>query len=453
MSDKTEFEKELEALENIDTESVEYDETVPVNPEDLLYDEDEKANDKRPPRKLSLLSRALEFLSKLGKKSEKGADFENYSHFKKYLNEMDKKDENFAVATAVAELCDEALTIARSRVSLANKIQVIDESVAELECFNQLSDEEASKFKSLLNSFVSLTREVSVLRNQIIEFDGGLIKLTNLEDDANKAIPDIEEAEKNFRALRSDINYLRGEKSELEHERALLINGYDFVNKFSVAMIVIFTLTVLLLGYLAIFNGAQIFYPATILVVVLIGVVTLCYFFRRRLRFELLLNQKKQKKAIELVNRKIVVLAHYRNFLSYVYTKYKVRSAKMLKSNISDFQHYKHISARLDAVRKIMYETERQIEVFLRENKFGNIRSSIEKFAKTINIDDKKRYYNDLAEQKTALENNLNELDKRHEEIWDALVELNEKDRSSEHIIDRIIQAYLDEVTKVIGKF
>ncbi len=422
------------------------------NPQEtlLLYEDDEV---KLPEKKPSLWGRALEFLSRFKFRGNDQSNFENYSHFKKYLDDMDKKSDMYKIGTVVAELCDEALIIARQRVSLANKIQVIDESLIELECFNQLTAEDATRFKDLLDRFVSLTKEVTILRNQIVEFDSGLTKLESLEDQATSAMPNIQDAEKNFRALRHDLGYLRGEKSELEHDRELLMNGFNFVNKFSVAMVIIFSLSCVLMAYLYIFTKTSIFYPLTILVVVMIVVVSLSYFFRRRIRFELALNLKKQHKAIELINKKLVVLAHYRNFLDYEYKKYKVRSSKMLKENINDFKNYKHVAARLDNVRKIMYETEKQIEVFLREKKFGVIKSSIEKFAKTINIDDRKRYYNDLLEQKNAFENNLSEMDQRHGEIWDALVELNDKDHSPDKLIDKIIQAYLNEVTKIIGRF
>jgi hypothetical protein len=90
-----------------------------------------------------------------------------------------------------------------------------------------------------------------------------------------------------------------------------------------------------------------------------------------------------------------------------------------------------------------MYETETGIERFLREKKLGAVKSTVEGFAKTINLEDKRRRFTELNGEKIVSEKNLLELDKRHEEIWDTLTKLNATDTTG--TINGILEAYMNE--------
>ncbi len=403
--------------------------------------------------KETLLGKITRFFSKVAEFFNRRlgrASFEDYSKFKEFLMGLDTKDAMYQDVKTAAELCDEALVIARQRVALVNRIQQLEESIAELDCFIQLTDDDALKLKNLLDRFVALSKERDVLRNQIIEFDRNIVKMEGKDFEAEDALSPIAEAEKTQRILDQDISYLKTEKTELDEEREILLNGYSFINRLSLVVVVGFSLAAIVLGYLFIFDNARIFYPITVLILVMMVLVSVLFSLRKKIQHELKVNLKKQHRAVEMINKKSAVYAHYANYLGYEYSKYKVKNSHMLKSSISEYRSYKNVSARMDNIRNIMYETERLIEVFLREKNIA-IRSTIEKFAENLNIDDKRRRYAELMDEKKAFESNLTELDSRHEAIWDALVSINEKDKSFECIIDKIIQTYLNEAAIAIG--
>ena len=120
----------------------------------------------------------------------------------------------------------------------------------------------------------------------------------------------------------------------------------------------------------------------------------------------------------------------------------------MLETNLKDFGDYKFLTNRIDVCRSLMYETEDMIEQFMRDKKLTGVRATIEGFAKTINLEDKRRYYNDLVQKKQAHEIELAEMDARHEKIWETLMVLNEQDRSHNQIIETIVAYYLVEAGK-----
>jgi len=179
------------------------------------------------------------------------------------------------------------------------------------------------------------------------------------------------------------------------------------------------------------------------------AVVVLLYFFRQRVKSEMRLNLRKQQRAIELLNKKSVVYAYYTNFLRFCYKKYKAKNSRTLENNLNDLESYRFLANRIDTVRSIMYETETGIERFLREKKLGGVKATIEGFAKTVNLDDKRRRFKELEGEKLSLEKNLTEMDKRHEEIWDVLVKLNVEDTTQ--TINSILETYMAEAEKVFS--
>ncbi len=402
-------------------------------------------------KKKPFLKSFLGFIDKLFKKEEKEYDFTVYSKFRDYVSDMDKEDPMFENAMLASDLCEDALDIAKQRIVLSNKIKVLDEKIEELDCYLKLNEEEASKLKNLLDSFISLTKERDGLIFQLTSFDKSLSRMMNLETDAVSAVEHIQDAEKNQRILKQDIGYLEGEKAELIDERALLEKGLIFIERFTIMSVALFCFVSIYLGYLFMFKEVSIFFPTTVLVLLTIVVVTLLNVFKRRIRFELKMNIKKQKKAVEILNTKNVVYVYYTNFLNFEYKKYRVRSAQMLKTNLKDYKNYKHITLRIDAIRKVMYETEKELARFLREKNLNYEKFTVEQFAHTINVDDKMDYSRELIYEKSVLEKNLSELDARHEIVWDKLEDINNNDTSPDKIINQLIQLYFDEVTKLLS--
>jgi hypothetical protein len=377
--------------------------------------------------------------------------YETYSRFKPFYEKMNKNDPAYPGVRQAATLCEDALRIAKQRLRYSARIHQLNEKLIELESFSKLSEEEANNLRRSLDRFVALTKERSMLLNQLSRFDNSLVEMFTLEDDAVIAIPQIKDAEKHQRALRHDIGYLRGEKEELSTERYDMSRTMLFIQRFTMGMVALFAFVAFMLVYLYIFNGRDIFFPISILILLVMAIVALLYVFRQRLRREMRTNMRKQHRAVSLLNKKNVVFAYYTNYLRFSYRKYKVKNSRTLENNINDFESYKYLVNRIDTVRALMYETEESIELFLREKKLTGVKATIEGFARTVNIEDKRRYFLEMDKEKQKTEKDLLELDARHEEIWNTLTALREADMSRDKIIEIVIATYLTEAGKLFN--
>jgi len=353
----------------------------------------------------------------------------------------------------IIALCDEGLDIVSDRMVLIDRLKVIEEKLEEVESYNNLNDDEVEDLKEMLSRYLSLSRDSNALKYQVTSFDKSLTKMENLASEAPKAINEIKYAEERQKIFKKDISYLAGEKMVLEHDNERLQNAIDFVYKFTIAMVMFFSGTTVLMVFLYIFQNVQTMLIMAVMLVLIIVVTALLYSLRIRLKHELALNYKKQKRAVELLNKKTVVYAHFTNFLNYEYKKFKVRNADMLSNNLTDYNHYKHLTKRLDSLRSSLYNVEQSLEFFLKEKGIKTNFSNMEKFANNINIEDKQYYYRQTSREKSLIDSTLKKLDARHAQIWDILAKFNNADKTAEKHIDKIIKSYLEKSSEILAKY
>ena len=396
-----------------------------------------------------MIRRFINFLKKSFGGGDEPTNTNALSKFRHFYEQMSPNDPTYPGVRQAAGLCDDALRIAKHRIRLSSQLNEIEEKLTELESYNNLTEEEVKELRQMLDRFTSLSRERTMLLEQLSKFDNSLTEMFRLENQAVVAVPQIKDAEKHQRALKQDIGYLLGEKDELITERSDMNRTLTFIRKFTIGMAAVFVFAELLLIIMYFSAEWDIFVPTAILILLVMAIVSLLYFFRQKLRGEMRRNLRKQHRAIELLNKKNVVLAYYMNYLRYSYRKYKIKNSRMLETNLKEFGDYKFLANRIDVCRSLMYETEENIERFMRAKKLTGIKATIEGFAKTVNLEDKRRYYNEQAARKDACEKELANLDVKHEEIWDTLMVLNERDRSHNRAIESVIAYYLIEAGKL----
>jgi len=400
---------------------------------------------------LKIFNKVLDFINKFKKRKNKNEET-LYSKFEEFLFFVNENDENYPNIKRAAQLCDKALKIAEKRVNVEKKYKDYSTKLEDVSCYEALNDNEAEYLKELVGKFSSLTQERNTLRYKIGDFPKSINKLEEFQDDVNKIISQMEDAERHEKSLKENLEYLKERKADFEYEHEKLEFGLDFIYKFTIAMVILFASVIVILVILNVFSQETVFFPMTILCILLISLISIIYFFRRKISAELKLNRQVQAKIVTLLNKKIVVYSHYLNFLNYEYKKFNVTSTDMLKANLVDYKNYKNIISRYDSIRSTMFQTQKLLEDFLREKNIKDISASIERFAQTIDVDDKVSYGRELAEKKNKAEKELNELDKKHNSIWEELTKLNIEDKSENKIIEQIIKCYLDEVEKLSDK-
>lgn len=406
------------------------------------------------PQKKGLLA---QFLSKFRKEEVidskdtlKDYSYE-YSKFREYVFLLDDSEDDSNVLKVI-ELCDDSLKLDRHRLYLDKKRKECEIILEDLKCYDNLSEDDAEHLKSLITKFIQLNTERKGIRYQLGDFNNSINKLENLEEDAQDALYQIEDAENSKRLLSRDISLIKDEKERTILDRERLQFAYKVLHKFSFAISILLGLSIIFLTLISVSLNESVFLSLSILCITLVFTIVLIYIFRRKIVFELKLNEKKQSKLVSLLNKKTVVYSYYVNFLNYTYKKYNVKNSRVLKSNLDDFNSYKHIVARYDNLGKLVYEVQGQLEDFLKDKKITISNGSLESFAKSINIDNKIAYFKDIEIKKQKIEDRIKEIDEEHQRLIEKIIALNVEDTSKEKVIEKIIQAYFNETEKLLSE-
>lgn len=406
------------------------------------------------PQKKGLLA---QFLSKFRKEEVidskdtlKDYSYE-YSKFREYVFLLDDSEDDSNVLKVI-ELCDDSLKLDRHRLYLDKKRKECEIILEDLKCYDNLSEDDAEHLKSLITKFIQLNTERKGIRYQLGDFNNSINKLENLEEDAQDALYQIEDAENSKRLLSRDISLIKDEKERTILDRERLQFAYKVLHKFSFAISILLGLSIIFLTLISVSLNESVFLSLSILCITLVFTIVLIYVFRRKIVFELKLNEKKQSKLVSLLNKKTVVYSYYVNFLNYTYKKYNVKNSRVLKSNLDDFNSYKHIVARYDNLGKLVYEVQGQLEDFLKDKKITISNGSLESFAKSINIDNKIAYFKDIELKKQKIEDRIKEIEEEHQRLIEKIIAINVEDTSKEKVVEKIIQAYFNETEKLLSE-
>lgn len=374
-----------------------------------------------------------------------------YSKFREYVFLLEDSEEDEKVLQAI-ELCDDSLKLNRHKVYLDKKRREYDAIIEDLRCYDNLSQEDTEYLKSLTKKYVQLNSERNGIRYQIGDFDSSINKLENLEEDALDSLYQIQDAENSKRLLSRDLALIKDEKERTVLDRARLEFAYKVLHKFSFGVAIVLGLAIIALTLISVSSNESVFLSLSILCVTLVFIIVLVYAFRKKIVFELKLNEKKQAKLVALLNKKTVVYSYYTNFLNFTYKKYNVKSSRALKNNLDDFSNYKHIVNRYDNLGKLVYEVQSQLDEFLKEKNIHVANASLETFAKSINIENQKAYFKEIEAKREKIDKRTKEIDEEQQKLLDKLIELNVQDTSKERVIEKIIQAYFNETEKLLSE-
>lgn len=368
------------------------------------------------------------------------------------LGSMNREDlsRSYDDVRKAALLCEKSLKIAGMRADLAIKQQSINESLHELEKFEKMTDEEKQYITNILKRYQDVDKEKHSLRGQMSEFTKILDYLEPIEGDIKASLESMDEAEDKQRRLKMDMNYIEGERADLEDQKKDIERNLKYIYKGAIILTVLFSLIAVGLLYLWFGRGIEIFSYALYAAISVIIVATLLYIYRRRLIFEDKMNVALQIRAVELLNRKKVLYVHYTSFLNYEYKKYRVKSAFQLREIWKEFDYYKHVTSRYSNVRNIAYAIEDELHIFLKKHGLQHSKASVADITKLLNFEHNRKEYLRFARQLEVVEGRLAKYEDDQQAVWDELSILKQRDATQEKVVERMIDKYFEDVGKII---
>jgi ABC-type multidrug transport system fused ATPase/permease subunit len=366
-------------------------------------------------------------------------------HFAEFLTAVDRKDSSYRYVAETVDLCNESLNNLSLRDTLLKRREALKPKLEASHCYALLEDDELEYLKNMQVRVLSVSHDVNQLKHQMTGFSSAVVHIAEVEEQATKMVDEIADAEDKQRIFRHDVDLLREEKLDLEDERGRIIFLIGFLYRFSIAIAFIFAAVATVFVLLHVFFEIIILLPITIMFIITAALTAILYRTRRKLSAELKSNLNKQKRAVDLINTKSAIYVYYTKFLNYEYRKYKAANSEKLKQNIKEYEHYKHVSKRYDAIKSISKQTEEELEAFLRKKDIPVSVSAVQ-FSFAVDIDEQRTKHKQMLVDLETIERSLDSVDKRQDDIFNRLSKLAESPGAG--VTNAIVTAYNDRAAQ-----
>ncbi len=393
-------------------------------------------------------------LLKIGEDGEEELVIE-LNEFSEFLEDIpdEVSDEAYDNVREVTRLCTRSINIIKLKMKLLSNSRTIEREIHNTKYVADLSDEDVAQLKKQMDLFMNLSAENTRLMYQVTSYGKSVSELQGRTESAVKVLPEIEHAERQVKLIKGDIYLIESERNELFDSYDKMNYAIDIIDKVTMASVIIFSLLTFGLIYMNVVRHISVFnYIIVVMCFVIIGVGGM-YVAKLKLRTNIKLNVKKQKRAVELLNKKNAVLAHHTNFLNYEYKKFNAQNSVSLRSNLKEFEQYKRVANRKTATRRALEESEADIKDFFKQRGKSIPNISVDKFVDMIDIQNKKMHYDRLILERVKVEEEVERLDIEQEQIWENVEYIQTTTEEAKGSINDIIKAYYSKLDKVMNNY
>lgn len=261
----------------------------------------------------------------------------------------------------IEEIFSELKDIKTKQKRLERYVEGMKQRQQDLEKYESLTDEDHGKVAGFLDQYKNVIEQRRLLEGRLIRNNPSLRVIQARENEIPDLIKEIRQTENYQRYTHSDILYLREEKDELYDYRENLITGYRALKITAFGLIMILgTVSIILLTMVQTLRE-NIFVISSI-----ISITALFFGFgilitKRRIEYELELNEVMQQKASRLLNQTTIRYFHHTNYLNYQYEKLIITNADQLQGQYNRYLKNKNNEVYYNHMNKQLVEIENKV--------------------------------------------------------------------------------------------
>lgn len=253
--------------------------------------------------------------------------------------------------------CDTILELRRLRQEAKTEYSAVTDYLSDIQTIANADAKQAATIENTSRQIVHLNKEIEKYRGR----DGRLtpsqyLKMEKYADEIPKEIRKLEENEDFFRKIKSDLRYLEEEKEKIGKRQKNLYAQQKYLKRISVVIgILLVCLFGVFIGLSAAFHTDM---TIPYLVTIALAAAGILYIFLEAGKNQrgMKKNQREKARAITLINRVKIKYINTSNLLDYLYQKFQVESADMLR-----YQYEEYLKAK-QAERMFRDNTEKLLD-------------------------------------------------------------------------------------------
>lgn len=285
-------------------------------------------------------------------KTEVTEEVFEYESIDSYLKKQQQEMERKGPQDDVAYKCDQIVEASYQLEDLRAEYDMVTSYFEDIQMIEELPQNVRKQVTDIAKKIAFLESETS----QFVHMDDRISDenfrmIQGMEKDLTTIFGQLKELEDMDMVIRRDMTNLEGEKNAQEYIQESIEQRQHSLKNFIIIFGTISVLVVLTLVVIGIMTKNNLVIPVLLILLIIAGMAAFSVIIYRRLSYEFKLAEKRENRAISLMNKVKIKYVNNTSTLEYLYAKYHVNSLREL-----EYLHDQYL-IMVDEVRKYQQTT------------------------------------------------------------------------------------------------
>ena len=285
-------------------------------------------------------------------KTEVTEEVFEYESIDSYLKKQQQEMERKGPQDDVAYKCDQIVEASYQMEDLRAEYDMVTSYFEDIQMIEELPQNVRKQVTDIAKKIAFLESETS----QFVHMDDRISDenfrmIQGMEKDLTTIFGQLKELEDMDMVIRRDMTNLEGEKNAQEYIQESIEQRQHSLKNFIIIFGTISVLVVLTLVVIGIITKNNLVIPVLLILLIIAGMAAFSVIIYRRLSYEFKLAEKRENRAISLMNKVKIKYVNNTSTLEYLYAKYHVNSLREL-----EYLHDQYL-IMVDEVRKYQQTT------------------------------------------------------------------------------------------------
>lgn len=285
-------------------------------------------------------------------KTEVTEEVFEYESIDSYLKKQQQEMERKGTQDDVAYKCDQIVEASYQMEDLRAEYDMVTSYFEDIQMIEELPQNVRKQVTDIAKKIAFLESETS----QFVHMDDRISDenfrmIQGMEKDLTTIFGQLKELEDMDMVIRRDMTNLEGEKNAQKYIQESIEQRQHSLKNFIIIFGTISVLVVLTLVVIGIMTKNNLVIPVLLILLIIAGMAAFSVIIYRRLSYEFKMAEKRENRAISLMNKVKIKYVNNTSTLEYLYAKYHVNSLREL-----EYLHDQYL-IMVDEVRKYQQTT------------------------------------------------------------------------------------------------
>lgn len=254
-----------------------------------------------------------------------------YESIENFLAKQQKQQEQ-GPEQDVAFKCDQIVDATYQMEDLRVEYEMVTSYFTDIQTIEELP-------QNVRKELTDIAKKIAFLQNETSEFlhsddrisDENFRMIQGIEPELSEVFGRLKDLEDMDMKIKRDMKHLEAEKNSQEYLQDNIENRQAKLRMFIAGFGTISILLVITLAVIGLLTETNLVIPILLILLVVVGMAALCVVTYRKLSYEFKMSEKRENRAINLMNKVKIKYINNTSTLDYLYSKYNIKSLREME--------------------------------------------------------------------------------------------------------------------------